>query len=121
MKNLLRGALLCAIIAFSWLAGGWYLWSRVDKDTAFTVPDGYTWKPIIRWGDPLFSSTPAFDIEAQTPEAQAGQFGYNSDYLVGVTLPGRLPVEELCFFVVIPICAVLTFESVLSRRPDWVR
>ncbi|MGN7976758.1 PhoX family protein [Microbacterium sp. 22195] len=48
---------------------------------AFTVPDGYTWKPIIRWGDPLFSSTPAFNIEAQTPEAQAGQFGYNSDYL----------------------------------------
>lgn len=48
---------------------------------AFTVPEGYTWKPIIRWGDPLFSSMPAFDINAQTPEAQAGQFGYNSDYL----------------------------------------
>ncbi|MDQ0613159.1 secreted PhoX family phosphatase [Microbacterium sp. W4I4] len=48
---------------------------------AFTVPAGYTWKPIIRWGDPLFSRTPAFDIDAQTPEAQAEQFGYNSDYL----------------------------------------
>ncbi|MEV7620458.1 PhoX family phosphatase [Microbacterium sp. NPDC089321] len=48
---------------------------------AFTVPDGYTWKPIIRWGDPLFSRTPAFDIRNQTPKAQAEQFGYNSDYL----------------------------------------
>jgi secreted PhoX family phosphatase len=48
---------------------------------AFTVPDGYTWTPIIRWGDPLFSSAPAFDILAQTPEAQARQFGYNCDYL----------------------------------------
>jgi secreted PhoX family phosphatase len=48
---------------------------------ALTVPDGYAWKPIIRWGDPLFSRAPAFDIRAQTPEAQAGQFGYNSDYL----------------------------------------
>ncbi|MEV7631139.1 PhoX family phosphatase [Microbacterium sp. NPDC089318] len=48
---------------------------------AFTVPAGYTWQPIIRWGDPLFSRTPAFDIRRQTPEAQAGQFGYNSDYL----------------------------------------
>ncbi|WP_243225002.1 PhoX family phosphatase [Microbacterium sp. CIAB417] len=48
---------------------------------AFTVPRGYDWSPLIRWGDPLFSRTPAFDIAAQTPEAQAGQFGYNSDYL----------------------------------------
>jgi secreted PhoX family phosphatase len=48
---------------------------------AFTVPAGYTWSPIIRWGDPLFSSAPALDITAQTPEAQARQFGYNSDYL----------------------------------------
>lgn len=48
---------------------------------AFTVPEGYTWQPIIRWGDPLFSNSPAFDIHRQTPEAQAGQFGYNCDYL----------------------------------------
>jgi secreted PhoX family phosphatase len=48
---------------------------------AFTVPAGYTWSPLIRWGDPLFSSAPVFDINAQTPEAQALQFGYNSDYL----------------------------------------
>src|SRR5690606_27424387 len=54
---------------------------------AFTVPDGYTWKPLIRWGDPLFSRTPAFDIHAQTPEAQAEQFGYNSDYLAIIPDP----------------------------------
>ncbi len=48
---------------------------------AMTVPDGYAWKPIIRWGDPLFSRTPAFDLAGQTPEAQAEQFGYNCDYL----------------------------------------
>lgn len=47
----------------------------------FHVPAGYVWQPIIRWGDPLFSSAPAFDIDQQTPEAQALQFGYNSDYL----------------------------------------
>ncbi|WP_426183708.1 PhoX family protein [Microbacterium sp. TWP3-1-2b2] len=48
---------------------------------AFTVPEGYTWRPLIRWGDPLFSKTPAFDILGQSAEAQGGQFGYNSDYL----------------------------------------
>ncbi|MGW9630878.1 PhoX family protein [Agromyces sp. NPDC055520] len=47
----------------------------------FNVPEGYTWAPIIRWGDPLFSGVPALDFENQTPEAQAGQFGYNCDYL----------------------------------------
>lgn len=47
----------------------------------FNVPEGYTWAPIIRWGDPLFSSVPALDFDNQTPEAQAGQFGYNCDYL----------------------------------------
>lgn len=46
-----------------------------------TVPTGYRWEPVIRWGDPLFSSAPAFDFDAQTAEAQAGQFGYNNDYL----------------------------------------
>jgi secreted PhoX family phosphatase len=48
---------------------------------AFTVPAGYRWQPIIRWGDPLFASVPSFDFENQTAEAQAGQFGYNNDYL----------------------------------------
>jgi hypothetical protein len=47
----------------------------------FTVPDGYTWEPIIRWGDPIFADAPLFDIANQTPAAQALQFGYNSDYL----------------------------------------
>jgi len=46
-----------------------------------TVPAGYDWEPIIRWGDPLFRRTPDFDIDNQTAKAQAGQFGYNNDYL----------------------------------------
>lgn len=48
---------------------------------SFVVPNGYAFEPIIRWGDPLFSSAPAFDFDDQTAEAQAQQFGYNCDYL----------------------------------------
>ena len=44
---------------------------------------------------------------------------YDPRYLVDVTLPGRLPLEELLFFLVIPTCAVLTYEAVLTRRPEW--
>jgi len=34
----------------------------------------------------------------------------------GVTLPGGLPLEELLFFVVIPTCALLTYEAVRNVR-----
>ncbi|MDI3331218.1 MAG: PhoX family phosphatase [Micrococcus sp.] len=50
-----------------------------------TVPEGYDWKAIIRWGDPLFADSPEFDITAQTGESQAKQFGYNNDYLDVIT------------------------------------
>ena len=29
---------------------------------AFTVPEGFTWQPVIRWGDPLFNDAPDFDL-----------------------------------------------------------
>jgi len=47
---------------------------------AFTVPAGFSWQPIIRWGDPLFNDSPAFDVDRQSAAAQARQFGYNNDY-----------------------------------------
>jgi lycopene cyclase domain-containing protein len=58
----------------------------------------------------------AWDVAA----IHARWWHYDPAYLVGVTLPGRLPLEELLFFVVIPTCAVLTLEAVRARRPDWL-
>jgi secreted PhoX family phosphatase len=46
-----------------------------------TVPAGWSWEPIIRWGDPLFPGAPALDTQRQTAESQALQFGYNNDFL----------------------------------------
>ncbi|WP_277454347.1 PhoX family phosphatase [Janibacter sp. DB-40] len=51
------------------------------------VPDGFQWAPIIAWGDPVLAGAPAFDFENQTAAAQAGQMGYNNDY-VGVLRNG---------------------------------
>ncbi|MDT4938386.1 MAG: hypothetical protein QOG80_2057 [Pseudonocardiales bacterium] len=45
---------------------------------------------------------------------------YDHRYLLGVTLPGRLPIEEVLFFLVVPTCAVLTLEAVRARRPSWL-
>lgn len=44
---------------------------------------------------------------------------YDGAYLIGLRLPGRLPVEEVLFFLVVPTCAVLTYEAVRARRPHW--
>ena len=47
---------------------------------------------------------------------------YNPRYILGVIAPGDLPLEEVLFFVVIPLCGLLTYSAVdtilsmLSRR-----
>lgn len=37
---------------------------------------------------------------------------YNPAYVTGIQLPFAMPLEELAFFVVIPICGLLTYEAV---------
>ncbi|HYO33540.1 MAG TPA: PhoX family phosphatase, partial [Nocardioidaceae bacterium] len=48
-----------------------------------TVPRGYEYDVVVRWGDKVLPDAPRFDVDNQSAEAQAGQFGYNCDY-VGV-------------------------------------
>lgn len=61
----------------------------------FTVPAGFAWQPIIRWGDPLFADSPAFSLENQTEAAQSAQFGYNNDYTDIVEIPGSQRLRAL--------------------------
>ena len=41
-----------------------------------------------------------------------GHWTFSSRYTTGWTVPFDVPIEELAFFVVIPICALLSYESV---------
>jgi lycopene cyclase domain-containing protein len=75
------------------------------------------WRRLLATLLPVVVVFGAWDLVA----IQKGLWHYDDRYLVGATLPGRLPLEELLFFVVIPICAVLTYEAVRVRRPDWAR
>lgn len=50
------------------------------------VPPGYAWEIVLKWGDPVLPGAPAFAVDAQTPAAQAQQFGYNNDYVGFVPL-----------------------------------
>ncbi len=56
-------------------------------DTTHHIPNGYAANVLLRWGDPLFEDSPAFDPHAQSESAQMRQFGYNNDYLGFVPLP----------------------------------
>ncbi|MEV7671093.1 PhoX family protein [Streptomyces sp. NPDC000963] len=54
-----------------------------------TVPAGHSQNVVIRWGEPILRGAPAFDAEKQSAKAQAGQFGYNNDFLSLLPLPGE--------------------------------
>lgn len=41
-----------------------------------------------------------------------GHWHYSPRWTTGWTLPGDMPVEELVFFLVIPLCGLLTYEAV---------
>jgi len=45
----------------------------------------------------------------------AHHWSYDRAQTTGVLLPGRLPLEELLFFIVVPVCAILGFEAVRKR------
>ncbi|HEX5016409.1 MAG TPA: lycopene cyclase domain-containing protein [Actinomycetes bacterium] len=47
---------------------------------------------------------------------RAGHWSFDPDRVVGAELAGRLPVEEIAFFVVIPFAAILTLEAVRAVR-----
>ncbi|MFI7005874.1 PhoX family protein [Streptomyces sp. NPDC050145] len=56
---------------------------------AVTVPGGYGQNVVVRWGEPILRGAPAFDAEHQSAKAQAGQFGYNNDFLSLLPLRGE--------------------------------
>jgi lycopene cyclase domain-containing protein len=37
---------------------------------------------------------------------------YNDAYISGLSVPVRVPIEEVLFFVVIPVCGLLTYNAV---------
>ncbi|MDT9691011.1 PhoX family protein [Streptomyces sp. P9(2023)] len=54
-----------------------------------TVPTGYDQSVVIRWGEPILRGAPAFDADKHSAAAQAGQFGYNNDFLSLLPLHGE--------------------------------
>ncbi|MDT4990164.1 MAG: hypothetical protein QOH97_56 [Actinoplanes sp.] len=41
----------------------------------------------------------------------AGHWSFDPAQITGVVLPGGLPLDEVLFFVAVPVCAILGFEA----------
>ncbi len=62
----------------------------VATDATVHVPDGYSWQPVAKWGQPLFSDAPAFDATSGvTAAGQERAFGENTDGMELFNIAGR--------------------------------
>ncbi len=58
-----------------------FAFTPIDIATDFDVhvPAGYSWKPLVKWGQPLFSDAPEFDQAGGTSASAERAFGENTD------------------------------------------
>lgn len=70
------------------------------------------WRRLLLTLLPVFVVFTAWDWWA----IRRHHWHYDLRQTTGIVFPGRLPLEELLFFLVIPICAVLSLEAVRAVR-----
>jgi len=89
-----------AVMGASFLKGSTALARQSDRfafeqlaaqtDSTIHVPQGYSWKVLARWGDPLFSDAPSFDPAKGVPtEGSDRVFGENTDGMELFNIGGR--------------------------------
>ncbi|MGB8389229.1 lycopene cyclase domain-containing protein [Mycobacterium sp.] len=66
------------------------------------------WRRLIRAVLPVAAAFLVWDEIA----IAAHVWTYNGAYIAGLSIPFRVPIEEVLFFVVIPVCALLTYNAV---------
>ena len=57
---------------------------------------------------PAFGVFVAWDLWASATDT----WGFDERYTIGVQLPGGMAIEELVFFLVVPVCGLLSLEAV---------
>jgi lycopene cyclase domain-containing protein len=69
------------------------------------------WRRLLLTLLPVFAVFVVWDLLA----VRAGHWDFDPEQVTGLAVFG-LPVEELLFFIAIPICAVLTLEAVRAVK-----
>jgi lycopene cyclase domain-containing protein len=66
------------------------------------------WRRLLLTLVPVVTVFVLWDLAA----IAAGHWTFDPAQTTGVVLPGGLPLDEVLFFVVVPLCAILGFEAV---------
>jgi lycopene cyclase domain-containing protein len=72
------------------------------------------WRRLLLTLLPVVAVFVAWDLYA----IGAGHWSFDTSQLLGVMLPGGLPLEELLFFLVVPTASLLALEAV-HRVRGW--
>lgn len=94
------GVLLFVVVGTAWLEV--LLRARVYR----------RWRRLLLTLLPVVAVFVIWDVYA----IASGHWTFDPAQTTGVLLPGGLPIDELLFFVVIPIAALLTLEAVRSVK-----
>jgi uncharacterized protein len=94
-------------------------------DERHHVSPGYDADILIRWGDPLFANSPAFDPATLTGAQQERLFGYNCDYVGLAPMPGSTDTSTRALMCVNHeyTSPELMFRDVMQAngRPDMAK
>ena len=66
------------------------------------------WRRLLLTVVPVLTVFVLWDLAA----IAAGHWTFDPAQTTGVVFPGGLPLDEVLFFVVVPVCAILGFEAV---------
>jgi lycopene cyclase domain-containing protein len=92
-----------AVMAFILVGAGW-------------LELGLRTRVLQRWRRLLLSVLPAAVVFAlwDVYAIRSGHWWFDESLITGLRLPGDLPLDEVVFFLVVPIAAILTLEAVRS-------
>jgi len=68
------------------------------------------WRRLLLTVLPVVAVFALWDVYA----IASGHWWFDEDLITGITLPGDLPVDEVVFFLLVPLAAILTLEAVRS-------
>ena len=92
------------------------------------VMAGCLWLEVVlrtrvfrRWRRLVLAIAPALVLFAiwDVYAIAQGHWWFDEDLILGIHLPGELPLDEVLFFVAIPIASILTLEAVRSVKDQW--
>lgn len=68
------------------------------------------WRRLLLTVVPVAAAFLLWDVYA----IASGHWWFDESMITGIRLPGDVPIDELVFFIMVPIASVLTLEAVRS-------